>query len=200
MKKLLFIASALMLCVGASAQHEIGTLTIQPKAGVNIANYASSDDSDPRIGIVAGAEFEYQLTKLFSLSAGALYSMQGAKESGTYEGVKADVTAKTDYINIPILANVYVAKGLALKFGLQPAFNVKAGYSVSAQGVNVSGSLSDFGVSIKSFDFSIPVGLSYEFNHIVVDGRYNLGVTKMVDGDDSKHSVFQFTVGYKFSL
>ena len=115
-------------------------------------------------------------------------------------GYKYDVTMKTDYVNIPILANIYVAKGFAVKFGIQPAFNVKADYKVSSQGVDVSGSLSDLGVDIKSFDFAIPLGLSYEWNNIVFDGRYNLGVMKMVDNDDTKNSVFQFTVGYKFKL
>ena len=85
MKRMFFIASALILSVGAFAQHEEGTLTVQPKIGLNIANYTGSDDTDPRIGLVAGAEFEYQLTKMFSLSASLLYSMQGAKESGRNE-------------------------------------------------------------------------------------------------------------------
>lgn len=200
MKKLFLVASVLMLSVGAFAQHEVGSLTIQPKVGLNIANYTGSDDSDPRIGLAAGAEFEYQITEMFSLSAGLIYSMQGAKESATEQGVKVKMTAKTDYINIPILANIYVAKGFALKLGIQPGFNVNSSYTASAQGIDVSGSLSDLGVDIKSFDFAIPVGLSYEFNNVVIDGRYNIGVTKMVDNDDSKNSVFQFTVGYKFNL
>lgn len=200
MKKLFLLASVMMLSVGAFAQHEVGTLTIQPKVGLNIANYTGSEDLDPRIGLAAGAEFEYQFTKMFSLSAGLLYSMQGAKESVTEQGVKVRVTAKTDYINIPILANIYVAPGFALKFGIQPAFNVNSGYTASAQGIDVSGSLSDFGVDINSFDFAIPVGLSYEYKNFVIDGRYNMGVMKMVDNDDSKNSVFQFTIGYKFNM
>lgn len=200
MKKMLLLASVMMLSVGAFAQHEVGSLTIQPKVGLNIANYTDSDNSDPRIGFAAGAEFEYQITQRFSLSAGLLYSMQGAKESANSQGVKVKMTVKTDYINIPILANIYVAQGFALKLGIQPGFNVNSSYTASAQGIEVSGSLSDVGVNIKSFDFAIPVGLSYEFNNFVIDGRYNIGATKMVDNSDSKNSVFQFTVGYKFKL
>ena len=200
MKRMFLIASALILSVGAFAQYEAGTLTVQPKIGLNIANYTGSHDTDPRIGLAAGAEFEYQLTKNFSLSAGLIYSMQGAKESNTTQGMKVEVTSKTDYVNIPIMANIYVVQGLALKFGIQPAFNVNATYTTSTQGMDISVSLSDFGVEVKTFDFAIPVGLSYEFGNFVVDGRYNIGVTKMVEDDDSKNSVFQFTLGYKFSL
>ena len=200
MKKMFLIASALILTVGVFAQHEAGTLTVQPKIGMNIANYTGSDDTDPRIGLAVGTEFEYQLTKMFGLSAGLLYSMQGAKESGTTNGIKVEVTSKTDYINIPIMANIYVVQGLALKLGIQPAFNVNASYTASTQSIDISASLSDFGIEVKSFDFAIPVGLSYEFSNFVIDGRYNIGVTKMVENDDSKNSVFQFTLGYKFNL
>ena len=200
MKRFVFAASVLMSSACALAQHEVGTLTIQPKAGLNIANYTNSGGSDPRYGLAVGAELEYQITKMFSMSAGALYSMQGAKESGMANGIRAKATAMTDYINMPIMANIHVGKGIALKFGIQPAFNVRADYEVSAQGITVSGSLSDFGVDINSFDFAIPVGLSFENSNVVLDARYNIGVMKMVDGDDTKNSVFQFTFGYKFSL
>lgn len=47
---------------------------------------------------------------------------------------------------------------------------------------------------------SIPVGLSYEISNVVLDARYNWGVTKAFDGLDSKNSVFQVTIGYKFQL
>ena len=49
---------------------------------------------------------------------------------------------------------------------------------------------------------SIPVGLSYEYANVVLDARYNWGVTKVADlGDNSpKNSVFQITLGYKFDL
>ena len=54
---------------------------------------------------------------------------------------------------------------------------------------------------LKKFDFSIPVGLSYEFANFVFDARYNFGVTDVFDWSDApKNSVFQFTFGYKFVL
>ncbi|MBQ4391521.1 MAG: PorT family protein [Prevotella sp.] len=199
MKRTIIAASLFLSAICVSAQQESG-LTIQPKIGLNIANYTNSDNSDPRIGIAAGLELEHYLTKNFSLSTGLIYSMQGAKESGTYQGSQATVTSKTDYINIPILANVYLAKGLSVKFGLQPGLNVNSSYEVSTQGISVSGSLSDMHIDINTFDLSIPVGLSFEYKHVVIDGRYNIGVTKMVDRDDSKNSVIQLTLGYKFGL
>ena len=206
MKKLFFVLSTMLFSVGAFAQHEVGSLTIQPKVGLNIANYTNSNGTDSRIGLAMGAEFESQITNRFSLSVGALYSMQGAKIAtvDASTGINVKTTFKTDYINIPIMANVYVVQGLALKAGIQPGINVNASYSASAQGVTVSGKLSDVGVgvNVKTLDFAIPVGLSYEYKNFVIDGRYNIGLTEVVkdDIDKSKNSVFQFTVGYKFNL
>jgi len=200
MKKLFLVASIMMFSLATYAQHEVSTLTIQPKVGLNVTNLTDEDDSDPRLGLALGAEFEYQITKMFSLSTGVLYSMQGAKNTDTSNGSKIKTTLKLDYIDIPILANIYVIKGLAIKFGIQPGFNVSSKIKASQGGTSVSMSLSDVGIDTNSFDFSIPVGLSYEFNNFVIDGRYNIGVTKIVDGEDTKNSVFQFTVGYKFKL
>lgn len=193
MKKIILTAMVMLASVASFAQHEVGSVTLQPKVGLNIANLTDLDDSDPRCGLAVGAEFEYQATEIFSVSGGLLYSMQGAKDkvSGATE------TLKLDYINIPILANVYVVKGLAVKLGIQPGFNVNSSYKVKSGGTSVSTD-----VDAKTFDFSIPVGLSYELPTVplVIDARYNWGLTKVADGSDSKNSVFQITLGYKFAL
>lgn len=192
MKKLFLAVVAMMVSAATFAQNEVGQLTIQPKVGVNIANITDADGADPRIGLAAGAEFEYGLTDNIGLSAGVLYSMQGVKTTI----IDDDCTWKLDYLNVPILANFYVAKGFAVKLGVQPGFKLSSKAKVKGSGaskeVDVDG--------IKSVDLSIPVGLSYQYQNIVFDARYNWGVTKIVDDADSKHSVFQITVGYKFSL
>ena len=186
MKKIFAAALMAAMTLSAAAQQPEGTFSIQPKVGMNVANVTDFKGSDARVGFVAGAEGMYQFTELFGLSAGVLYSQQGCK----YD----KVTEKLDYINIPIMANVYVVDGLAVKLGVQPGFNVNS--SVRANGAEFDTD------DAKSFDFSIPVGLSYEFSQvpIVIDARYNWGLTKVWDNTDCKNSVFQFTVGYKFTL
>ena len=109
------------------------------------------------------------------------------------QGAKSDeLKMNLDYINIPILANYYITKGLAVKAGIQPAFKVKSEAKADVVSVDLEG--------FKSFDFSIPVGLSYEVSDFVIDARYNWGISKVLEGFDSKNTVFQFTVGYKFAL
>lgn len=194
MKKLFLFAAMAIFAITANAQHEAGSFTITPKAGVNIASLTSSDDWDVRPGLAIGAEAEYFAKDYFSISAGVLYSQQGNKRKE--DGVK--YTTKFDYISIPILANTYVTRGLALKVGLQPSFKVNAKAKIKGGEDEAEGKIDD----AKSFDLSIPVGLSYEFSKvpIVIDARYNFGLTHVIKDSHSKNSVAQITIGYKFSL
>ena len=187
MKKFLVIAAMVLASATSFAQQAAGSFSVTPKVGLNIASLTDNKDSDPRFGLAAGAEFMYQASDIVGVSFGAIYSMQGCK----YD----NVTTKLDYINIPVLANVYVAKGLAVKLGLQPGFNVNSSVKSKGDGVTV-----DADVDVKTVDLSIPIGLSYEFNNFVIDGRYNWGVTKVAKHSDCKNSVFQFTIGYKLPL
>lgn len=192
MKKGLFAALMMFSSVGAFAQHAVGSFNLQPKIGVSIANLTDMKDSDPRVGLVAGVEGEYQASDIFSVSAGVLYSMQGAKAN---IGNLIDATNRLDYINVPIMANVYVVKGLAVKLGVQPGFNVSNKLKVN----NLDAFDNPF-AKAQSVDFSIPVGVSYEYSNFQLDARYNLGLTKVFENGKDKNSVFQITLGYKFDL
>lgn len=193
MKRIFAVALIAAATLTASAQNGVGEITVQPRLGMNIATLTKGGDgADCRVGLNAGAEFEFGLTDMVGLSAGLNYSMQGMKGED-------HETLKLDYINVPILANVYVAKGLAVKLGVQPGFNVNAKAHVKEGGVSASADVSD---QVKTVDFSIPVGVSYEIQHFVVDARYNWGLTKTLKDakEGSKNSVFQITLGYKFTL
>lgn len=194
MKKVLVVAALMFSSVATFAQHAVGSFNLQPKVGVSIANLTDNNSSDARVGLVNGVEGEYQASDIFSVSAGVLYSMQGAK----YDAFGAKSTEKLDYINVPIMANVYVVKGLAVKLGVQPGFKVSD--KLDLRMPVLGGALVD--LKAKSVDFSIPVGISYEYNNFQVDARYNWGLTKVFDVDklDQKNSVFQITLGYKFDL
>ena len=79
MKKNFMVLAALLLSVSVNAQKAVGSWSLQPKAGINIATMTNDDDAKTRIGLVAGAEVDYQATPQFSISAGALYSQQGSE-------------------------------------------------------------------------------------------------------------------------
>ena len=210
MKKLFFSAAVLMCSLTAFAQSKEGTFSIQPKAGINISNLSNKDNVKVKVGFTAGAEAEYQLTKQLSLSAGALFSMQGAKSTTVFREVdnttkeirEVDIknTMEFDYINVPILANYYIIEGLAVKLGIQPGFNIVAKRKRTDGVDKVSENLKNLGVDVRKVDISIPIGVSYEFNDFVVDARFNLGLTEVADLVKSKNRVFQITFGYQIDL
>ena len=199
MKKILVVAALMLSSVSTFAQHAVGSFNLQPKVGVSIANLTEVKGSDPRVGLVAGVEGEYQASDIISVSAGVLYSMQGAKQEYSVLKQTFKNTYKLDYINVPIMANVYVTKGLAVKLGVQPGFLVSSTNKSEAKTFLGTGSATN-DVKAKSVDFSIPVGISYEYNNFQLDARYNWGLTKVFENFKDKNSVFQITLGYKFDL
>ena len=182
MKKIFMIAAMMVATLTASAQNEVGQITLKPTAGINLSTLTKFDDSKMKVGLVAGVDAEYGVAENFGVSAGVFYAMQGCAVKDIDEKVKMD------YITIPILAQYYPVKGLAIKAGVQPGFCVNAKFG-DAKIDNK-----------KGFDLSIPVGLSYEISSFVIDARYNFGLTKVFDGAKTKNSVIQITVGYKFPL
>ena len=191
------VAVMAIVALTANAQsntmRDPGAITIQPKGGMGFGMLSGTYDSTgkdrkTRVGVVFGVEGEYYVNDWFGVALGMNYAQQGWKWKYS-NGNKT--TAKADYFNVPITANFYVLPGLALKTGAQFGFLMNA---------------KDDGVDMKSqckkFNFSIPVGLSYEYMNVVLDARYNISTTKInKDGSDKWRSdLIQITVGYKFEL
>lgn len=192
-------ALLMAMCATAMAQQEEGTLTWQPKVGMNLSNLSDADK--PIVDLNFGVEAEYMCTDNFSLAAGIIVSNQGAK----YDD--GDYTVDLDYVNIPVLANLYVLPGLAIKAGVQPAFRTKAKVKDDTGTIDMDKFYTQYGsivgqeYEVKKFDLAIPVGISYEYRNIVLDARYNWGLLKIMDlGDAFYNRVFQVTLGYKFSV
>ena len=208
------IAAMMVATLSANAQNEVGQFTLKPMVGLNLASMTKADNSKMRVGVAAGVEGEYGVAENFGITAGLLYSMQGVKESGSGTvniplignvAFTGDQTLKLDYLNIPILANYYIVKGLAVKAGIQPGFCVSKKVALKGTATNDGKTLnidSDEKIEdgIKAFQFAIPVGLSYEYEGFVLDARYNIYATKAMKNTDSRHSLFTISLGYKFAL
>lgn len=188
MKKIILLAVAMVMTLSVSAQHKTGSVSLIPKVGFNLANLAGDvSNNSIKFGLVAGADVMYQMSPLVGLSGGLYYSMQGCEFSG-------DNKQTIDELNIPLLANFYVAPNFALKVGLQPGIIVAAeAKSGNSSYDNKSG--------MQTIELCVPIGASYEYEDFVFDARYNLGVSKVnKESGSQRNSVFQITVGYKFDL
>ena len=213
---------AMIVTTKASAQYEPSTWSIQPKVGVGFSQISNMEDVDMgsskldnqlTYAASTGVEFEYQASKMISVAAGLSYGVQGTGWKDFKQGDEKmkNPRVELEYIQVPIIANVYVTKGLALKAGVQFGFmvdsNVKMTYDTKMMDRDATMDTSiDMKKDFNKFDFSIPVGISYEFNnHFVLDARYHIGLTKLnketlSNGKDWKNSMFLMSVGYKFDL
>ena len=197
MKKLfVMVVAAMMATVGANAQHREGDYSIQPRIGVTFSTLTNTDDAKMKLNLAYGVEFEHYITEQFSVAGGLLFTNQGTKFND-------DSVLNNYYCALPLTANYYVLPGLALKAGLQPAFRVKTNMKANGQTYDIDKVMEylfeDTDVKMNKFDLSIPVGLSYEYNGITLDARYNFGVTKLFSGIDDavRNQVITITLGYK---
>jgi len=167
------------------------------KAGLNISSLSNIDEDgvnkDPLIGFHVGFFGEFMISDKFAIQPELLYSSQGVKFDS--EGEKAEI--KLDYINIPIMAKYYVADAFSLELGPQIGFLVSS--DLESGGVSV-----DLKDETKSIDVSLGFGASYNFaENFMFGARYNLGLTRVQEDlspgeSESKNSVFQISLGYKF--
>lgn len=199
MKKIMMTLVLGIVALTASAQNtgrDAGSFTLQPKAGIGMGHISGSWDGGAdakwRTGFVAGVEGEYYINDWLSAAAGVNYAQQGWKfEGSNLDGSSFTHTTKLDYINVPIVANFYISEGFALKTGVQMGFLASAKMESK-----------DVKENCENTAFSIPIGISGEYNNFVLDARYNIGITKVNKyGDNSQRSdLFVVTIGYKFQL
>ena len=191
---MLVMATVAMTASAQNTLRDNGTFTLQPKVGVGIANLSGNYttlagiDNKVRVGLVAGVEGEYYATNWLGIALGLNYAQQGWKFEGN--GIKE--TTKLDYLNVPLTGNFYVAKGLALKTGVQ------FGFLMNGKVENT-----DVKDACEKLNLSIPIGVSYEISNFVLDLRYNLGLTKTNkedNGNKVRSDLLQITLGYKIPL
>jgi len=206
MKRTIVLAVISMMMMAVQAQKEVGTFTVYPRFGVNISKfsgqkiyYYASDNyvkEKYKFGLSAGAELWYQFHYSLALSAGLIESNQGTKtedinlESTNNAKETYSYSVNTQVLNIPLLLHVFVAPGLSFEAGVQPGFLLSAKSKENDEKNDVKSLM-------KTFDLSIPIGISYEYANIQLDLRYNHGLTSLGDFFDKGHNrSIVLTLGY----
>jgi hypothetical protein len=166
------------------------------KGGVNFANVQGSDVDNPdsRTSFHVGVVGELPVSEMFSVQGEVLYSGQGFDYD--FEGVDGQkVEYQLDYINVPVLAKIYLFKGFSLEAG--PQFGFKVNEEIDYDPNDNPG---DIEVNeAESFDFSVAGGLTFQTEMgLFASGRYNYGLTEIIKDADVRNSVFQISLGYKF--
>lgn len=199
----LLSVGALVLGVATTSYAQDPSGSMSPsfgvKGGVNFATVSGDDFDSPdsRTSFHVGLLAEFPLAEIFSLQVEALYSGQGFKSNldGEILGGEGKVEYQLDYINVPVLAKVYVIEGLSLEVG--PQFSFKVNEEIDANANADEGDL-DLDTA-EDFEFGLAAGLTFQTKSgLFASGRYNLGLTEIFENRDVKNSVFQLGIGYKF--
>lgn len=197
MKKIVILWMMIGLFATAEAQNDF---SFGPKMGLNLTNISNSDGNN-KASIHLGAFANARLTDLLGMQVELMYSRQGVADKFHMNGEKVKVKARVNYLNIPVLAQLHVYKGLYAEVGPQFGFALNARQKIKSGSTVVKEKIDDLNV----FDLSWALGVSYELDMgFVVSARYNLGITNVFDKDvvgvNNKNRVFQLSVGYKLNF
>jgi len=171
--KILLLGAFLMLLSNTVSAQKWGI-----RAGVNISDINSDGwDSDAKTGLYVGAYREIPLVKsLLFIQPEVQYSQEGF--STNVDDVKVD------YLTVPVLAKIYVAKLLSFETG--PQFGFAVNDNVNYADTNSFVPSWAFGTSLN-----LPLGLS-------INARYISGLNDTFDGVTGKNQVFQVGAAFQF--
>ncbi|PVW15685.1 porin family protein [Marixanthomonas spongiae] len=204
MKKVFFIAVLAVFGITATQAQEV---RLGAKGGVNFSSLSGKgfdafDDPEGRTSFHLGLLAEIPLSERFSIQPEVLYSGQGF-DLVSREGAD-DTEVQLDYINVPVMAKVYIVEGLYAEAGPQIGFNVKNEIDSDPDDFG-SGETELDGDMFNDVDFSVGVGAGYRFNNgLFLNARYNFGLSDIVNNEDlpvevdAKNTVFAVSAGYSF--
>ena len=189
-----------------------------------------TSDISSSLAWAGGVEASLKLSDRLSLSSGVIYTRERVKSdsrqavstlSMSMELSNARMTFER--INVPLMADLHLGYGISLKAGLQAGFRIGYTATVDYEGfyvkptdqnvlvgspewqaqprVPVSGKeTSHNATAIRTFDLSVPVGLSYEWKNVELDVRYHFGLTNIMKDQNAKRRYLMVTLGYNFQL
>ncbi len=199
MKKIFFIAAAMLGVVSLSAQEKTTSSQFGIKSSVNMSSFNGDDvkDNDYKVGFSAGVYGHFPITDQFAVQPEVNFTRMGGRE-------------KTE---VPVMLQFYPAGSrFNIEAGPQFGYNVYASNKTQVSTyvnntVYNTEEKTDIKDNVKDFDFGVNFGLGYNVtDNINVGARYYMGLTKIGDnknnnnvevGDVKNHS-FSVGVGYSF--
>lgn len=207
MKKIILIGLSVLSFTFIQAQKKFN---FGIKGGINFSNINNINDNSykkSKTEINFGLLTEISLSDKFSIQPEILYSAQGVKTDVylnvlAYPGPGPIFQSSTEkgkyifnYIQIPVLAKVYLIENLSFEIG--PTFN----FLTKSEQKSESQTYRNIG---KDFEFSGVLGLSYKLNKtLFVSSRFFKGFSNVFNYDppnfeNAKNYGFQLDFGLLF--
>ncbi|MDX9696612.1 MAG: porin family protein [Bacteroidales bacterium] len=195
------------------------------KAGLNFANMlnknddiTSSDEYKSKLGFQVGPVVEFDLTDMFSLETGVIFSTKGFKteDAGTsifgdwetvsrinlnYLDIPVNLRAGYDIGSIKVIGNIGPYIGIALSGKEKIETTIDGDTDINETKLEIG---SDKGEdNIKRTDFGLNIGASAAYKEFEVGLNYGLGIANLSPSTDNgtkfKNRVFSITFAYKLS-
>jgi hypothetical protein len=207
MKRFVRIALPLALLMAAplSAQTTIGI-----KGGINVADVSTNVEDisglvESKTGFVGGGFVTFGLGTIFAVQPELLYSQKGfkAEENG------ATAQLNTNYIEIPVLLKAQLKLAMlrpAVYAG--PVVSFETGCDLDVIGITFDCDADEGFSSRKTTDWGAVFGANLDFFlgpvTLLVDGRYQLGLTNLADDPEGTEEVktrtWQFMAGIGWTI
>ena len=194
MKRIAILIVLVTSTLVSMAQNKLGTWSVIPHVGVSISSLLGGSGiyeigieqgtevkTHALLGFVGGADVMYQASDAVGLSAGLSFVQAGCKlEDYTDEyTIVYDRNLRMNYVTMPILIHSYLLPGLSVKAGIEPTLLVSAknhevqqSYEVDKEGKKSNFHEDEFTIDMnnrmRKFGLSIPVGVSYEYENVVL--------------------------------
>ncbi|MFN8239417.1 MAG: porin family protein [Bacteroidales bacterium] len=165
-------------------------------AGLSKSSIVGESESwkDPlggQIGVYASLS---NFSESMSLKLEANLSMQGAKWEENIDGYISKGRTNLLYLNMPLVVRYRHSKGYFAEVGLQPGFLLAAKDKYDGGSDNYM----DF---MKKFDFSVPVGIGYEFRKKYAVGiRVIPGLTNVNSDGSAKDRNFVAALRFAYTI
>ena len=173
------------------------------RAGVMTSNFYGDDVTDVsvRSHINGGLFVTYRFSDYLGLQPEVLFAAKGARVGSPSMGQADDVTYHLGYLEIPLLAKVFLPATASLQPSiiLGPALDIKL-YG-EADDNNLEGQVKNLDyLAVGGINLSYGVGnVHLRQRQITFDARYILGFNKVFDMEgnpDFRNQSFSFTLGF----
>lgn len=185
----LTLALSLLPAVAAAQQADLPERNLLEggvKGGVSVATIPAFADTltelsdastDYRFGAVIGGFFAFPFSDHFSLQPEVLYTQRGVEGTARVLGLSETFKVKLTYIDVPVLVRIGPSSGRGFQVLAGPSFN----FNVGAQLI-VGGTFNDerdIKADVEDVDVGLVVGAGYYGGLLVLEGRYEEGLTNI---------------------
>lgn len=170
--------------------------------------FINTGKKQPLSGMHIGIEGRWELDRRRAVLAGLQYNQKGYRSEVFWPSGPADAKNIFHYLNIPVIGNYLIWKGLSLQAGLEAGILLDS--RIKSAGENISSK--DLGI-YRDFDLGFIAGVEYRISESFFIGiRHSWSVPDLYGNTDftddagnpldisARNRAFQFSAGYRYAF